>query len=234
MGINKQIQTWGEQIRQAQLEDAKTSIKKWIRESMRPKEDLLGDPWKQWQIFEVAQKIFNAVDRGNKVLACGNGGSAGDAGHFVGEFLNQLGKVRVNSLAAIDLSAMTSTITAIGNDYGYEHIFSKQIEGLGKPGDVLIAISTSGNSENVLHAIKRAKEIGITTVLLTGKYKKEYCYNKFYNPLSDKMEKTVVEPDYLITVNSDYTPMIQESHIMILHILVYLVDCLLGTDYLED
>lgn len=234
MGINLQLQTWEEQVREAQLEDAKSKIKKWVGESIKTKEDLWNDPWKQGQIFEVAKKMYDALRNGRKVMACGNGGSAGDAGHFVGEFLNRLGLLRTDPLAAIDLSAMTSTITAIGNDYGYEQIFSKQVRGLGKPGDVLLGISTSGNSENVLLALDVASHMNITTVLLTGRYKKAYITGKFFNPISDTIEKTVIKPDYLLTINSDHTPIIQESHIMILHVLVYLIDCLYGADYLED
>jgi D-sedoheptulose 7-phosphate isomerase len=228
MDPKKQISTWEQQIEQALMSDATSKIKYWIRESVKAKESLWSDPWKQRQLVKIAQKIASVLDNGKKVLSCGNGGSAGDSGHFVGEFVNQFCMGRTKALAAVDLSAMNSTITAIGNDWGYEFIFSKQVEGLGKPGDLLVAISTSGSSPNILQAIHTAKRIGLTTVLLTGKFKKKYVLCP-----STETEIEVV-PDYLLTVDSDHTPLIQENHIMMLHILVYLVDYLMrGVDYFD-
>lgn len=117
---------------------------------------------------KISHEIIHALKSGNKVLLCGNGGSAADALHTAAEFVGRFQKERI-SLPALALTADTASLTAIGNDYGYDKVFSRQIEGLGKKGDVLIVISTSGRSPNILEAIGQAKKQGILTVGFTGK-----------------------------------------------------------------
>ena len=232
MGISSQIQMWDEQVTAAKMDKAKSMIKKWIRSSIRLKEDLWRADWMQGQIFYVAEIIAEAFKNGKKVLVCGNGGSSGSgtAGHLVAEWLNQLGPKRHEPLPAIDLSASISTITAIANDYGYDFVYEKQVAGLGKRGDVLIGISTSGNSNNVLRALHTAKDKGLSTVLITGKYRPQYLC-KSLNGESDYE----VKPDYIISQDSTTTALIQETEITIIHLLVYLVDYFMfGVDYLED
>ena len=119
-------------------------------------------------IAEAIALMASALQSKNKIMACGNGGSAADAQHFSAELLNRFERER-KPLAAIALTTDTSTLTSIGNDYHYNQIFSKQVMGLGQPGDVLLAISTSGNSENVITAINVAHELNIKIVALTGK-----------------------------------------------------------------
>ena len=229
------IKEWHKRMLEEKKDIAQSSIKRWIRESIKVKESLWNAPWMQGQIYEVADCIAQALEKGNKVLVCGNGGSSSDAAHFCGELNNQFSKKRVNSLPALDLSAMNATLTAIANDSGYDFVFSKQVAGFAKPGDVVIGISTSGSSPNVLHALWRAKEVPAKTVLLTGKYKKEYVVSAVLMPSMDKIDKVTVEPDYVINVDSTLTPLIQETHITILHIIANLIDSIMfGVDYLED
>ena len=163
------------------------------------------------KLDELANLYVEKLQAGNKLFFCGNGGSASDAQHmaaeFVGRFLNER-----KSLPAIALTTDTSAITAIANDYGYDYIFSRQLEGLGKNGDILMGITTSGNSENIIKAFEVAKENGIVTVVLTGK--------------TGGKAKNIA--DYEFTVDSDYTPHIQECHIMFLHLLCSLVEKKLG------
>lgn len=153
-------------------------------------------------IFQAEALISDACENGHTVFVCGNGGSAADAQHFAAELTGRYIQDR-QSYAGIALTTDTSAITAIANDYGYERIFSRQLEGLGKPRDVLIAISTSGNSQNVIEAIKTAKERGIKTIGLLGRDGGEIA------------ELT----DINIIVPSKDTPRIQEAHIFILHYL---------------
>ena len=143
----------------------------------------------------------------HKILLCGNGGSAADAQHIAAELTGRY-KCERKGLPAIALTTDTSALTAIGNDYGYEFVFSRQVEALASKGDLLIGISTSGNSQNVINALKKAKEIGCRTVGLSGKgggKMSEYC-------------------DLNIVIPSDDTARIQEMHIMIGHILCQLID----------
>ncbi len=124
---------------------------------------------KNSKLLDLAIKVIkDALNKGNKVLICGNGGSAADSQHIAAEIVGRFKKER-KGLPAIALTTDTSIITAIGNDYGFERIFERQVEALGKEGDVLIAISTSGNSENVILAIKKAKELGVKVIALLGK-----------------------------------------------------------------
>jgi len=155
----------------------------------------------------AGEMCLSALKDQNKILLCGNGGSAADAQHIAAELSGRFKKER-KPLAGIALTTDTSALTAIGNDYGYEYVFSRQVEAIGKEGDVLIAISTSGNSKNVITAIKSAKEIGMKIITLTGKD-------------GGKMKDM---GDLNLIVPSDDTPRIQEMHIMIGHMICALVD----------
>ena len=158
-------------------------------------------------IQEVAKLTTQAYRNGNKTLIAGNGGSAADAQHIAGEFVSKFYFDRPG-LASIALTTDTSIITAIGNDYGYEKLFSRQVEANGLKDDIFIGISTSGNSKNILEALKVCKEKGIVTVGLTGQNggaMKELC-------------------DYCICIPSNETPRVQESHILIGHIICAVVE----------
>ncbi len=154
------------------------------------------------QLISMAHSCTEALQRGNKILVCGNGGSATDAQHIVGELVSRFYFDRP-SLPAIALTANIAILTAIGNDYGYERVFARQVEGLGAKGDILIGISTSGSSKNVLAAFAAAKEKGITRFGLTGERK---------GPMNDHSELT-------LNVPSASTPRIQEAHILIGHLI---------------
>jgi D-sedoheptulose 7-phosphate isomerase len=154
--------------------------------------------------------MLMCVTGGGKVLACGNGGSAADAQHFAAEFVGRFERERPE-LGAIALSTDSSILTAIANDYHFDHIFSKQVRALGQPGDVLLAISTSGNSRNVLAAIEAAHERDLIVVALTGKG-------------GGKMAQVLRETDVHICVPHDRTARIQEVHLLVLHCLCDGVD----------
>jgi D-sedoheptulose 7-phosphate isomerase len=158
-------------------------------------------------LVEVAQKCVEVYKNGKKILIAGNGGSAADAQHFAAELVGRYGFDRP-SLPSLALTTDTSALTAIGNDYGYDHVFSRQLEGLGVEGDLFIGISTSGNSQNVLNAFESAKVRGITTVALTGRD-------------GGKMGQMA---DYAIIIPSDKTPRIQESHLLVEHIICDIIE----------
>lgn len=158
-------------------------------------------------VKQLGEEWLKALNNGGKILLMGNGGSAADAQHIAAELVGRYMCER-KGLAAIALTTDTSILTAVGNDYGYDAIFSRQIEALAKPGDVVIAYSTSGNSSNVLAAIKTAKEIGCFTSALTGE--------------SGGQLKAIV--DTCICVPSPNTPRIQEAHAFIGHMLCAAVD----------
>ncbi|OIP41945.1 phosphoheptose isomerase [Candidatus Desantisbacteria bacterium CG2_30_40_21] len=155
----------------------------------------------------AAEIIINAYRQNKKVLICGNGGSAADAQHMTGELVGRF-KMEREALGAIALTTDTSILTAIGNDYGFEDVFSRQIEALTESGDVVIGISTSGNSPNVLKAIAMAKKKSAVTIGLTGGD-------------GGKLKDLT---DVCIVVSSSNTPRIQESHITIIHIICLLVE----------
>jgi D-sedoheptulose 7-phosphate isomerase len=155
----------------------------------------------------VAEMLIRAIRRGNKVLLFGNGGSAADAQHIAAEFVGRYYLDRP-ALPAHALTVNTSSLTAIGNDYDYDQIFSRQIEAFGQAGDVAIGISTSGNSRNVIEALRAAKRKDMITVGMTG----------------ESGGQLKVEADYCICVPSGDTPRIQEAHILIGHILSELVE----------
>jgi len=158
-------------------------------------------------IEQTGKLCLNALKNNKKILIAGNGGSAADAQHFSAELTGRFKKERI-SLPAIALTTDTSALTAIGNDYGYEYVFSRQLEGLGNEGDVFIGISTSGNSQNIINAINKAKEKNIKIITLSGKD-------------GGKMKDL---GDINIIIPSNDTPRIQEMHIMVLHMICQIID----------
>ena len=161
-------------------------------------------------ITTAAETMVQCLLSEGKMLSCGNGGSAGDAQHFSSEMLNRFERERP-PLPAIALSTDTSTLTSIANDYSYTEVFSKQVRALGRKGDILLAISTSGNSPNVLEAIKAAHQRGMRVVALTGKN-------------GGKMRELMGDSDIEICVPSDVTARIQEVHLLVIHCLCDLID----------
>jgi D-sedoheptulose 7-phosphate isomerase len=159
------------------------------------------------RIEETAKTIINSLKNGNKILFCGNGGSAADCQHLAGEFVNRF-RINRKPLPGLALTTDSSVLTCIGNDFSFDDIFSKQVEAFGIKGDVLVGISTSGNSKNVINAINVAKEKELFVVGFTG-------------DSGGKMKELV---DILINVPSADTPRIQEAHITIGHIICDLVE----------
>ena len=184
----------------------KSNVKKIIEESIDVKKTLLTEA-NIGLIEKIAAKIIFALKKGGKVLVFGNGGSAADSQHMAAELVGRFKKER-KALPAIALTTNTSTITALSNDYGYDVSFKRQIEALGKKGDVAVGISTSGTAENVACALKKAKDAGLLTVALTGKG-------------GGKIKK---KADLSLVVKSDNTARIQEAHILIIHILCELIE----------
>jgi D-sedoheptulose 7-phosphate isomerase len=178
-----------------------------IENSIAVKNALLSDISLINKIEKAAEMITFAYRSGNKTLLAGNGGSAADAQHIAGEFVSKFYFDRPG-VASIALTTDTSIITAIGNDYGYEKLFERQIQAQGVKGDIFIGISTSGNSENIVRALIACKDKGIFTIGLTG----------------DKGGKMNSYCDICITVPSSETPRIQESHILIGHIICGIVE----------
>jgi len=161
-------------------------------------------------IADAVSAVVGSITGGGKVLACGNGGSASDAQHFAAEFIGRFERERPG-LAAIALTTDTSIITAVGNDYSFDAIFSKQVQALGNPGDVLLAISTSGNSSNVLAVVEAAHAREMTVIALTGRG-------------GGKMRDQLLETDVHICVPHERTARIQEVHLLVLHCLCDAVD----------
>lgn len=182
-------------------------IKNIIKSSIDTKEKVLNDTSLLERVEQLTNAIVKAFQGGNKVLLCGNGGSAADAQHIAAEFSGRFYTDR-NPLPSEALHCNTSYITAVANDYGYDVVYSRMVKGMGKPGDVLIGLSTSGNSVNIIKAMEQAKEIGMITACFTGE-------------TGGKM-KTLC--DYLINVPSTDTPRIQEAHITIGHTICQLVE----------
>lgn len=185
----------------------KTKIAQTIRESIAVKEAICQDERLLHTIQQVAEVIGLSLKQGHKVLFCGNGGSAADAQHLAAEFSGRFYKDR-EPLYAEALHCNTSYMTAVGNDYGYEHVYARMLRGMGQTGDVLVALSTSGNSANILEAMKVAKEKGMTIIGLTG-------------ATGGKMKDG---SDYLINIPSTDTPRIQEAHITVGHIICEIVE----------
>jgi D-sedoheptulose 7-phosphate isomerase len=164
-------------------------------------------------ISRAIEAMWTAVTNGGKVLACGNGGSAADAQHFAAEFVGRYERERPE-LAALALTTDASVMTAIANDYSYNDIFAKQVRALGQAGDVLLAITTSGNSANILAAIEAAHNREMVVIALTGKG-------------GGKMNELLGETDIQICVPHDRTARIQEVHILVLHCICDGVDAML-------
>jgi D-sedoheptulose 7-phosphate isomerase len=178
-----------------------------IQESIKVKQALLEDKHILGQIGDVVKEFVSALSNGHKILLFGNGGSAADAQHIAAEFVGRFQMERT-PLPALALTVNTSALTGIGNDYAYENVFSRQIEALGLAGDVAVGFSTSGRSPNVLKALAVAKAKGLITVALTGNF--------------GSMLQEVSQ--YCICVPSDQTPRVQESHILIGHIVSQLTE----------
>jgi D-sedoheptulose 7-phosphate isomerase len=182
------------------------AVKAMVADSIAAKEKVLADETLLASIVTVSQVVEAALRAGNKVMLAGNGGSAADSQHIAAEFVSRFEFDRPG-LPSIALSTDTSMLTAIGNDYGYDYVFARQLEANGRAGDVFIGISTSGNSKNVVAAVEAAKTRGIITVALCGAggKLKDIC-------------------DYALPVPSTHTPRIQENHILIGHAICALVE----------
>jgi len=183
-------------------------IEKALRDSLEVKENFIRENTSN--LIALAEKIALAFTGDRKLMLCGNGGSAADAQHIAGEFVNRFMLERP-PLPAIALTTDTSIMTSIGNDYSFDEVFSKQVKALGVEGDILLAISTSGNSGNIISAVKDAGKQGIFTVGLTGG--------------DGGRLKSLV--DMALVVKNDITPRIQETHILVGHIICQLVDYIL-------
>lgn len=182
-------------------------IKEKIKNSIECKEKILNDKELIKMIDNVVNKVIECYKNGHRIYICGNGGSASDSQHFAAELVGRYMLER-KALPAQAFTTDTSILTAIGNDYGYDTIFERQVEAMCEKGDILFGITTSGNSSNILKAFAKAKELGTTTIGLLGKDGgkcKDVC-------------------DMPIVVNWNRTPNIQESHIMIIHIICELVE----------
>jgi len=180
-------------------------IKKMLIESGKLKEELANNYSNK--IKECVNLILDSINNNKKILLAGNGGSATQATHIAAEFTGRF-KLNRKALPAIALTTDLAAITAIANDYGFDKIFERQIEAIGQEGDVLIVLSTSGNSENIINAVKKAKEMNIKVIGLLGK------------DGGNQKNTSNVE----ITTPSDNTPRIQEAHLTILHIICELVE----------
>ncbi len=191
----------------------KNYIKNSIENSISTMQSLLGDDAKIAMIESVARAIYDSVNAGGKVLICGNGGSAADSQHIAAELVGRFVSER-RALPAIALTTDTSILTAVGNDYGFERIFARQVEAFGNEGDIFIGISTSGNSANVLVALEEAKNRRMKTIGLfggSGGRGAEMC-------------------DFPIIINNPITARVQESHILCGHIICGVIDELIANE----
>ncbi len=182
-------------------------IKHILTNSISVKQAVLNDDELLRTIETVVELMVSTFSNGNKVLFCGNGGSAADAQHLAAEFSGRFYSDR-NPLPSEALHCNTSFLTAVGNDYGYEFVYSRMMKGIGRPGDILVGLSTSGNSPNIINAFEVCREIGVVTIGMTG-------------ATGGKM---LGLSDHIINVPSTDTPRIQESHITIGHIICQLVE----------
>ena len=185
----------------------KNYIKEQIRQSYETKQAIYENEALLDRITDVAKACVDVYRNGKKTILAGNGGSAADAQHIAAELVGRYGFDRP-SIPSLALTTDTSNLTAIGNDYGYDQVFSRQLEGMGVQGDLFIGISTSGNSQNVINAFEAAKQKGITTVALVGRD-------------GGRMAQMA---DYALVVPSNATPRIQESHILIGHIICDIIE----------
>ena len=190
-----------------QINNSERHVTKLIEASIAAKQSLLNSADLLSTVAKVSQILVEALRRGNKLLLFGNGGSAADAQHIAAELVGRFAFDRP-ALPALALSVNSSCVTAIGNDYGFDRVFSRQLEALARPGDVAFGISTSGNSPNVLLGLSTAKNLRLHAIALTGR-------------TGGNLLKNV---DHCICVPSDETPRIQECHILIGHIISELVE----------
>ena len=177
-----------------------------IRDSIEVHERLLDEAGLT-AVVQAAEMVSRSLAQGGKLLLFGNGGSASDAGHVAAEFVGRFQRER-RAYPALSLAANLSAVTAIGNDYGFEHVFTRQLEALGAPGDVAVAISTSGKSANVLAGVRAARRLGLGTIGLTG----------------EGGDELAAEVDICLRVASGITARIQEGHILLAHVLCELVE----------
>jgi len=189
------------------MKELKETIQKILEDNLKVLEFTFSSQESVEAIARAAKCVMDSLGAGGKVLLCGNGGSASDAQHIAGEFIGRF-KLERKSYPAIALTTDSSVLTCVANDYSFEDIFKRQVEGLGKEGDVLIAISTSGNSENVIRAIDKAKELGIKTISFTG-------------GSGGKMKGLT---DCNINISSDATPFIQSGHCVAYHAMCEIVE----------
>lgn len=182
-------------------------LRHYLDASVRAVSDLAGDAEAQETLCAMAETVCVALRHGGKLLIAGNGGSAADAQHIAAEFVSRLMYDRA-PLAALALTTDSSALTAIGNDYGYELVFERQLRGLGRPGDVFLGISTSGRSPNILRALHTARELGIATFGFTG----------------NRQSEMAALCDRLFQAPSDQTAIVQQVHITAAHILCALVE----------
>jgi len=181
-----------------------------IEEIIRGKIDILNSIQNDGyvdNVIAVSKLMEDSIKEGNKIITAGNGGSAADAQHFSGEIVGRFLKER-GALASVSICVDPCVMTAIGNDYGYNNVFARQIEGIGRSGDVFLAISTSGNSQNIIDAVNVCKQKGIKTVLLSGKD-------------GGKLKNIC---DYSLIVPSNETPRIQEIHTFTVHLLCEMIE----------
>ena len=181
-------------------------IKNQVADSVKVKQQILATESLLNDIHNAAEVCCNALRNGNKILLAGNGGSAADAQHISAEFVSRFEFDRPG-LPSIALTTDSSIVTAIANDYGYEKLFSRQIQAQGRAGDVFIGISTSGNSANILHGFEEAKRLGIYTIGLAG-----------------TGGRIQTEADLCLSMPSEHTPRIQEAHILVGHIICAYVE----------
>jgi D-sedoheptulose 7-phosphate isomerase len=190
-------------------------VQKQIQQSIATLEAVLADEQLSDTLVTIGKLTADAMRSGHKLLVAGNGGSAADAQHLVAEFVVRFTANRP-ALRAIALTTDSSILTAAGNDFGFDHIFSRQIEALGQPGDVFLGISTSGNSTNILKALHQAKKMNITTVGFSGN--------------NGGLMRSLC--DHNIIIPSSVTANIQESHLALEHIFCMLVECFtFGSDF---
>lgn len=186
-------------IEELSLKDPLTSLRQGIEASIAVKQALLADADLLRRVWRVAEAMSEAIARGNRILFAGNGGSAADAQHLAAEFVSRFDFDRPG-MPALSLATDTSILTAIGNDYGFEHLFSRQLEAQARPGDLFVGITTSGRSKNVLEAFAACSRLGVTPVALCG-------VGGEFGP----------QVEHVIRVPSDQTPRIQECHILLGH-----------------
>ncbi len=182
-------------------------VRERICDCIKVEQELLESESLQEKIIDLAQVISKSLKNGGKIILCGNGGSASDAMHFAGEIVGRFQKERM-AWPAIVLNADIATVTAIANDYGYDNVFARQMQGHAVSGDTFIGISTSGNTENVYRAVLEAKKAGLKTAALLGKD-------------GGKIGEAV---EYPLVIPCMITARIQESHILLIHILCELIE----------